>query len=161
MGILAGMVTYNATGSIKAAVIVGASAFVLTFIGFGGIGLLNTAITGGTVSSPHLLNPDSWQEAESMLGKVLQLHKNHFNYFVQGMTKARRPDFIDMGRRFIADSKWKQELYKTQQLEDMAKLAEKWGVKLYIFVRENTKVYDPVIELCKETGGGVIRIFKG
>jgi hypothetical protein len=161
MGIMAGVLTYNYTGSLKAALIVGVSAFVLTFIAMGGIGVLYAAVTGGTVSSPHLLNPNSWQEAEGMLGKVLRLPKNTLTYYVEGMTKGRRPDFIDMGRRFIADSKWREYVYRTPQLEDFVTLAKKWEVPLYIFVRQSTKVSAMAVELIESTGGYVIEIFKG
>jgi len=87
---IAGMLTYNYTRSLKAAVIVGAAAFVASFVVLGGIGLAISAITGtGAATSPYLLNPDSWQEAETMLGRVLQLPKNTMTYFVDGMQTGR------------------------------------------------------------------------
>jgi len=159
MGVLAGMVTYEYTRSMKAAVIVGVSIFMLTFIGLGGIGLLHAALTGGVVSSPHLLNPNSWQEAESMLGRVLQLPKNTFTYFVQGMQTGRRPDFIAKGQ-FIADSKWRYAVYMSDQLRDFETLAKAWNVSLYLYVRVGTHVSDSVVKLVERTNGLIIRIFE-
>jgi RHS repeat-associated protein len=158
--VLAGMVTYNVTGSVKAAAIVGASVFVLTFIGLGGIGLVKTALTGGVVSSPHLLNPNSWQEAESMLGQVLQLPKNTFTSFYEGMTRGARPDFIDYGRKYIAECKWVEELYMSDQLRNYGILAKIWDYQLYIYVRSNTHVSSGVIEFAEETNSVIIRIFE-
>jgi len=162
MGMLTGMITYHFTGSISSAILVGAAFFVMTFIGLGGIAALKAAFTGATVTSPHLLNPQSWQDAEKMLSKVLRTPKNTLTYFVEGMSKGRRPDFILKGH-FIADSKWwTTPLYKTPQLVDLAKLAtdKEWKTPLYIFVREGTKVYQPVVKLVESTGGKIIRIFR-
>ena len=160
MATLSGMVTYNYTGSVKAAVIVGASAFVLSFVALGGVGLTMAAITGGgAVTSPYLLNPNSWQEAESMLGKVLQLSKNIQRFFVNEMTTYRIPDFVDK-TRLIADSKFVQTLNSTPQLKDLATLAKAWDIPLYIYVRVGTHVSGPALDLIQSTDGGVIRIFK-
>jgi len=159
MGILSGMVTHNVTGSPKAAVIVGVSVFVLTFIGLGGIGLVKAALTGGVVSSPQLLNPNSWQEAESMLGKVLNLSKNRTHCFEPGMITYRYPDFIARGR-FIADCKWRQNVYMSDQLRDFKILAKAWDVPLHLYIRVGTHVSQHVIKLVEETNGLIIRIFE-
>jgi hypothetical protein len=161
IGTLSGMITYNYTGSIKAAVIVGASAFVLSFVALGGVGLTVSAITGGgAATSPYLLNPNTWQEAETMLGKVLQLPKNTITYFTQGMSAGRIPDFVSRGR-FIADSKWySTPLNVSQQLKDLVALAKDWDVPLYIYVRVGTHVSSNAVKLIESTNGGVIRIFE-
>ena len=161
VGIMAGILTYNYTGSLKAALIVGASAFVLTFIVMGGIGVLYAAVTGGTVSSPHLLNPNTWQEAESMLGKVLKHPPNSVTYYLEGMTRGARPDCVNRASGYIAECKWVKELYMSDQLRNYAKLAKEWGCQLHIYVRANTHIGSKVMDLVNETGGAIIRIFEG
>ncbi len=161
IGALAGMVTYGVTGSLKAAIIVGVAAFILSFVALGGVGLSMAAITGGgAVTSPQLLNPKSWQEAQSMLGKLLELAKNSKRCFVNGMSTYRIPDFVDR-TRLIADSKWLQgPLYRTEQLRDFVILAKAWDVPLYIYVRVGTHVPPDTIKLIEGTRGGVLKIFQ-
>jgi len=161
MGLLAGVTVYNCTRSIETAIIVGAAAFLIPFISLGGVGLSMAAITGGgAATSPYLLNPNSWREAERMLGKVLQLPQNTTTYFVDGMQTGRIPDFVSRGQ-YIADSKWYQTpLDMSQQLRDFVTLAKDWEVPLYIYVRVGTHVSDPVLRLIESTDGGVMRIFE-
>jgi len=158
---LSAMITYHATRSVKASLIVFASVFVLTFIAAGGVGALYAALTGGTVSSPVLLNPNTWQEAESMLGKVLKQAPNKVTYYYQGLTRGARPDFVNRASGYIAECKWRQELFMSDQLRNYAILAKRWGCRLYIYVRANTHVSSGVIEFAEETESVIIRIFEG
>ena len=108
-----------------------------------------------------LLNPTSWQQAERMLAQYLGVAKNNINYFVPGMSQPRRPDFINLAQGYIAESKfWKVPLIRTAQIEDFVVLANRWSVKLYIYVRQGTPVSEEVLRLIQSTGGDIIRIFK-
>jgi hypothetical protein len=167
IGILSGILAYAFTGSLRTAVIVGVSVFVLSFMTLGLIsaltaGAAGTVVTGaGTATipaAPRLLNPTTWQQAERLLSQVLTVAKNTQSFFVRGMSQARIPDFVVQGR-YIADSKFVQTLTQTAQLRDFAVLAQNMNVPMYVFVRANTYVTGPVLQLIRSTGGDVIRIF--
>ncbi len=136
------------------------------------VGFLASAIAYGSVWAIHslwaylagggasLLKPTSWQEAESMLGKALQLPKNTTTHYYNGMTRGGIPDFIDFSNKYIHECKWVQSLYMSDQLRNYAVLAKVWGCRIYIYVREDTFVSSNVIKLVEDTGGGIVNIFK-
>jgi len=96
-----------------------------------------------------------------MLGEHLGIAKNTYNFFVKGMSQARRPDFINLAQGYIADAKfWNVPLTQTAQVKDFVVLANEWGVKLYIYVRQGTPVSKDVLKLIQSTGGDIIRIFE-
>ncbi|MCX7682628.1 MAG: putative toxin, partial [Anaerolineae bacterium] len=119
---------------------------------------------GAAASSPAgqrvLLNATTWQQAEQMLSRYLGVAKNTQNIFVQGMSQARRPDFINLAQGYIAEAKWVQNLYMSDQIRDIVKLAQTWGVKFDIYVRQGTHVSEEVLKWIRSTGGDVHYIFK-
>jgi RHS repeat-associated protein len=165
MGLLCGIVTYNVTGSVTAAIVVGVGIFLLSFYALGGIGLMQAAFAGGTtaaggiITSSQLLPANSWQQAERLLGQALQLPKNTLTYFYNGMTRGGRPDFIKPGE-YIADSKWVMHLQITDQLRNYVILAQQWGVRFDIYVRQSTVVDPSVQQLVQNTGGNIFKVFK-
>lgn len=103
----------------------------------------------------------TWQEAERFVSRTIGMGKNTIDLIING--RLRTPDFLDQGRRFLADSKFVRELYLTgrvgQQLRDYAQYCRMHGYRFYIFVRHDTKVGRTVIDLVEETGGAIVHMF--
>ncbi len=119
---------------------------------------------GAAASSPAgqrvLLNATTWQQAEQLLSQHLGVARNFQNIFVQGMSQARRPDFINLAQGYIADAKWRQAVYLDPQIRDLIQLAKTWGVRLDIYVRQGTHVSQELIDELAKIGGQVIRVFQ-
>jgi hypothetical protein len=145
-----------------------------TWTGFGawtlGGAILGAAVGAGVYYGPVVsirwagVAPGAirtWQEAERFIGRTLSMAKNTTELIING--RIRIPDFLDHGRRFLADSKFVQELYLTgrtgQQLRDYADYCRLNGYRFYIFVRHDTKVGATVVALLEETGGSIVRMF--
>ena len=117
------------------------------------------AVMGSPFNPPRLYNARTWQEAQRWLGQR-GLTPNTQDHFVRGMTRARRPDFVNINQGYIADSKWVKRLTITPQLRDFATLARARNVRLDIYVRQNTKVSAEALRLIQSTGGNVYRVFQ-
>ena len=112
--------------------------------------------TGSNVASKK---PSSWREAEQILSQDLGIPKNTRHYIVPGTGRYRIPDFI--GNNYIADAKWYNvsNLSSSQQLRDFIAIALQEGKPLWIYVKQNTIVSEPLIGDLLHTGGGLVRYF--
>jgi len=133
----------------------------LSLPGFGGENPGETNAPSSEAS--NLLKPTSWQQAERMLSKRLDVPHNEKEFFEEGigMIKPRKPDFIARDKGYIAESKWAAKYIGiSDQLRDTALLAEKWGVRYDLYVRQGARVSSSVVKLIEDTGGKVIKIFE-
>ncbi len=112
-------------------------------------------------AADNLLNPRSWQEAESMLREYLGgVPKNTEKFFVEGMSKARIPDIVTDA--YIADAKLYRatDLTLRSQIRDFVQLAIHEQKPLFIYVAQQTHVSGPALDAIKQTGGDVIKLFQ-
>jgi RHS repeat-associated protein len=108
----------------------------------------------------NLLKADTWQEAEKVLGKYLDVEHNTKDFFIEGMTKPRRPDFIARDKGFLAELKLsRSHIGWSDQFGDTALLAREWEVRYDLYIRKGTTVSSSVRKVIESTGGKIIEIF--